>query len=212
MRGKVSVSSVEGTTSAGKRDRNLESAQTLSERRNLHVHLEQKAELAVQGECAAQKRLSEAETEVDICIWKQRNSDLALYDTNRELETQRLELHQANQWADQAQREKINLSGESDMRDILFRETRARNCQEIEELRRICCEETDRARQLRIDELSLQQERCSLVGGVAQVVCHGVIVVVGHGQEEEREKQGEVEGEVEESQGQPHIMDGMEMG
>ena len=39
------------------------------------------------------------------------------------------------------------------------------------------------------------------VGGVAQVVCHGVIVVVGHqeeGQEEEGEKQGEAEGEVEE--------------
>ena len=38
------------------------------------------------------------------------------------------------------------------------------------------------------------------VGGVAQVVCHGVIVVVGHqeeGQEEEGEKQEEVEGEVE---------------
>ena len=38
------------------------------------------------------------------------------------------------------------------------------------------------------------------VGGVAQVVCHGVIVVAGHqeeGQEEEGEKQGEVEGEVE---------------
>ena len=37
------------------------------------------------------------------------------------------------------------------------------------------------------------------VGGVAQVVYHGVIVVVGHqeGQEEKREKQGEVEGEVE---------------
>ena len=43
------------------------------------------------------------------------------------------------------------------------------------------------------------------VGEVAQVVCHVVIVVVGHqeegqeeeGQEEEGEKQGEVEGEVE---------------
>ena len=38
------------------------------------------------------------------------------------------------------------------------------------------------------------------VGGVAQVVCHGVKVVVGHqeeGQEEEVEKQGEVEGEME---------------
>ena len=35
------------------------------------------------------------------------------------------------------------------------------------------------------------------VGEVAQVVCHGVVVDVGHqeeGQEEEVEKQGEVEG------------------
>ena len=45
------------------------------------------------------------------------------------------------------------------MRNRLFQERRARNCQDIEELRRICCEETDRARQLRIDELSVQQER-----------------------------------------------------
>ena len=38
------------------------------------------------------------------------------------------------------------------------------------------------------------------VGGVAQVICHGVIVDVGHqdkGQEEEVEKQREVESEVE---------------
>ena len=38
------------------------------------------------------------------------------------------------------------------------------------------------------------------LGGVAQVIGHGVIVEVGHqeeGQEEEVEKQGEVEGEVE---------------
>ena len=52
------------------------------------------------------------------------------------------------------------------------------------------------------------------IGEVAQVVCHGVIVEVGHleeGQEEEVEKQEEVEGEVEENQRQPH-MDGMEMG
>ena len=50
------------------------------------------------------------------------------------------------------------------------------------------------------------------IGGVAQVVCHGVKVVVGHGEEGREEKsevQGEVEGEVEESQGQPHICMGM---
>ena len=47
------------------------------------------------------------------------------------------------------------------------------------------------------------------VGGVAQVVCHGVIVVVGvhgeEGQEEDGEVRGEVKGEVEENQGQPLI-------
>ena len=45
------------------------------------------------------------------------------------------------------------------MRNGLFQESRATNCQETEELPRICCEETDRARQLRIDELSMHQER-----------------------------------------------------
>ena len=51
------------------------------------------------------------------------------------------------------------------------------------------------------------------LGGVAQVVSHGVKVVGVHG-EEGREKDGEVQvevkGEVEENQGQPH-MDGMRM-
>ena len=130
--------------------------QTLSERRNLHVYLEHKAELAVPGECAAQKRLSEAEADVGIRNWEQRNADVALDETNRELESRRLELCLVNQWADQAQREKINLRGELEMRNGLFRESRARNCQEIEELRIICCEETDRARQWRIDKLSVQ--------------------------------------------------------
>ena len=72
MRGSESILIVEGTLSRGKRDRDLESAQTLSERENLHVDLEQKAELAVQGKCAAQKRLSEAEAEKDIRNWEQK--------------------------------------------------------------------------------------------------------------------------------------------
>ena len=94
---------------------------------------------------------------MDISNWEHRKSDI---ETNRELESQRLELYQANQWADQAQREKINLYGELEMRNRLCQESRAQNCQEIEELRRICCEETDRARQLmRIDELSMQHEK-----------------------------------------------------
>ena len=128
-------------------------------RQNLHVYLEQKGKMANRGECAARRRSSEAEADMGIRNWEQRNSDCALYETNRELESQRLELYPANQWADQAQREKMNLCGELEMRSRLFQESFARDCQEIEELRRICCEETDRARQLRTDELSMQQER-----------------------------------------------------
>ena len=45
------------------------------------------------------------------------------------------------------------------MRNRLYPENQTQDCQEIEELRRICCEETDRARQARIDELSMHQER-----------------------------------------------------
>ena len=113
LRGNASNLSVEEMYSNGKRDRDLESVRTLSERKDMHVYLEQKAELAVRQECAAQKRLSEAEAEagMDMRNWEQRNADIALYEIKRELESQRLELYQANQWADQAQREKINLCG-----------------------------------------------------------------------------------------------------
>ena len=45
------------------------------------------------------------------------------------------------------------------MRNRLFGENQPKDCQEIEELRSICCEEANRARQARSDELSMQQER-----------------------------------------------------
>ena len=44
-----------------------------------------------------------------------------------------------------------------ELRNRLFHEDYARDCQELEELRRICREETDHARQARIEELSMQQ-------------------------------------------------------
>ena len=75
----------------------------------LDVYLEQKAELAVQGECSAQRRLSEAEADMEVRRWEMRSSDMALDETIRELESQRRELNQANRWADQAQRERISL-------------------------------------------------------------------------------------------------------
>ena len=52
-------------------------------------------------------------------------------------------------------RKNINLGRELEMKSRLFRENRVKDSLEIEELRIICCEETDRARQARIDELSM---------------------------------------------------------
>ena len=58
VRGSALNASIEGILSKGQGDRDLESVQTLSERQNLHVYLEKKAEMTVRGECAAQRRLS----------------------------------------------------------------------------------------------------------------------------------------------------------
>ena len=101
----------------------------------------------------------EADAEVEARNWEKRISDFAFQEINQEFESQRFQLHQASRWADQAQRDKISLEGELELRNGLCQEDRAGDCQEIEELRSICREETDRARQARIEELSMHSER-----------------------------------------------------
>ena len=59
--------------------------QTLKDRQNLHEFLERKAEFAARGEKSAQTRLSEAEAEMEIGNWEKRNSDLALHEISRSL-------------------------------------------------------------------------------------------------------------------------------
>ena len=86
----------------------------------------------------AQQNLSEAEAEVEARYWAKRNSDVAVHEINQEFESQRVQLQQASRWADQARRDKISLYGELELRNRLFQENHARDCQEIEELRRIC--------------------------------------------------------------------------
>ena len=83
----------------------------------------------------------------------------SLQEINQEFESQRFQVHQTSGWADQAQRDKISLYGELELRRRFFQKDHARDCPKNEELRRICCEETDRARQARIDELPLHHER-----------------------------------------------------
>ena len=117
---------------------------SLKDKENLQMILDRKVDFAVRGERIAQQKMYEAAVEVEARNWKKQRQDFAFREINQEFESQRFHLEQANQWADQAQREKTNLCGELEMRNRLFRENQAKDCQEIEELRTICCEETDR--------------------------------------------------------------------
>ena len=71
------------------------------------------------------------------------------------LNHKRSELHHANQWACQAQMESRRIFEEFTTKSRLYQENHASDCMEIEELRRICHEETERARQLRTGESAL---------------------------------------------------------
>ena len=175
VRGDASISSVEGTLPRG------EEIETWKLCKLCLFELELKAGVAVQGVRSSQK-----------IIWgrsrhghkkrEQRNSDIALYESNLELES----LYHAENWkweADSSKQVAQEIAKEFlfscpsscplrlysviyagtvfartvhlDMLTSFFHRVK-KKLQEIDELRRICCEETDRARQLKIDELSMQ--------------------------------------------------------
>ena len=58
------------------------------------------------------RKLYSTEYDTEIKDLEGRNSEYASIESQHELESQRLQLRQASQWADQAQRERINLCGE----------------------------------------------------------------------------------------------------
>ena len=95
-RGDESFSNVERSLLRGKRDRVFGSAslpqhdkeRILFERKNLHEYLGKEAERALQGEVQLRKGLSEAEVEMDRKSWERRNSDIALFETNQQQESQ----------------------------------------------------------------------------------------------------------------------------
>ena len=76
----------------------------LSEQRDIHGFLERKADRAFQGEFAAQTRLLEAQFELYRREWRVQNADIPLYETGMHLQSQKMELDQADQLTDQTRR------------------------------------------------------------------------------------------------------------
>ena len=98
-----SLASVERKSSRRQVDQKLRGNPMSMERQSLHDYLGGKAEMAIRGKSAAQRRLPDAEADLEIRRWEQRESEFASYKAHRKLKSQGMELHQANQWADQAQ-------------------------------------------------------------------------------------------------------------
>ena len=123
----------------------------MSEQRDTHEFLEKKADHAFQIKCAAQTRLSEAQSELDRREWRMQNADVALDETNMQIQSQRIERYQANHSTDQNRREKSSLCDELQMRNSFSGIScyKLTNFQEILELQKFCCVEAERARQLR---------------------------------------------------------------
>ena len=106
--------------------------------------LEREAELIARGEKLAQQRFFEAETEVEVKHWEKRNSDIALYEINR----------RNMGWSGSKRQKKLvrRIGNEKQT----FPRNQAKYCQEIEELRRKCCEETDTEQ----DKKELMNSQC----------------------------------------------------
>ena len=58
------------------------------------------------------RKLIGTESDMELKEWERRHSEFALCESQCELQFERHQLRQANQWADQTQRERINFGGE----------------------------------------------------------------------------------------------------
>ena len=83
----------------------------------------------------AQRKLYLTEYDLEIHNLERRNSEYALIESRRELESQGRQLLEANQCADQAHCERLHLCSELEVKDRLHQECHTRSCQEIDELR-----------------------------------------------------------------------------
>ena len=97
----------------------------LRDRDNLQKILERKVDLAIQGE-EAQQKLYQAEAEIEAKNWEKRNRDYSFQEINQGFGSHRFRLDQASRWADQAQRDKISLYGEFELRNRVFQESHAK--------------------------------------------------------------------------------------
>ena len=124
-----------------------------SDERDLREDLERRAEQAVLGENSAQRKFNLTEYDMEIQNLERRNSENALIESRRELESQRRQFT-----GSQSINGQIKLSGreytcsELEMKNRLHQECYARSCQEVEELNRRCYKDENEVTQQKMIE------------------------------------------------------------
>ena len=127
------VSILFGSVSNWKRDRDQNVVQPFGDRQILHIILERKAALAVRGEKLAQQKLYEAETDVDVKHWERKIRIWLFMRSVRSSSPKDFRYNKRIDGQIRLKEIKISLHGELEMRNRLFREHQAKDCQEIEE-------------------------------------------------------------------------------
>ena len=94
------ATAISSSQSKGKRDRdtNIHCAFDERRRKSQKKNLERKVDSAVRGEMMAQRKLYEAEAEVEARNWEKRNSDFASQEIHQQFESQRFQVQQASRW------------------------------------------------------------------------------------------------------------------
>ena len=82
---------------------------------------------------------------------KRRNSEYALIESQRELESKNRQLLEVSQWAEQAPRERIHLGSELEMKDHPHQESYGRSCRDMAELKKRCYQEENTEKQGRLE-------------------------------------------------------------
>ena len=130
-----------------------------SDERDLREHFERRAQQDFLGETSVQRKLYSTECNMEIQNLERRNSEYSLFESQRELESQRRQSLKANHWADKAQRQRIHLCRELEMKSRLHQECCARSCQEIEELKRRCYKDENEVTQQKMNEYTMQHDQ-----------------------------------------------------
>ena len=152
-----SVTTVDELMLKGKWERDESVSQILSDRENLHRGLVRTAESATRGENEAKRKLSEMKWKMEDGSKGVRKSLFTNPIENKNLKDSSLIKRIYGQTL-LTEKEFICVEN-GKWGNTLFQESRTKDCWEFEELRNRCYEVSDKARQTKLDGLSMKQQR-----------------------------------------------------